>query len=411
MSQILREEHKKEMDELLKLQTEQNMQVFNDLQDIDVKDCNQKASQTSRNRTPPSKMILKNNFLRTFVNIDTADRPFTSNNQNEFGYTSDSWRKNQSIRPMTEQLVFRTKQKREQLIPNVEEISVNLNQHKFGSKPYGAGGTPLNRQENNNSPTTLGDRFVHSLRIKTGGIESPRIPAENLRPATKTSVRNYSQSIGLRSDSVKSLIHEEIAFLKNERAVSRGIENPKGVNLQPSQQGFPQRKIQIFYDTQGEIKKPNIGLTLPHTTSNAHNHNSSKGFSFNPQKKSVIGHSQKSSVQVDKSKPLVHINPKVDNSAIRSLTRNSLTQKHSTKGMSQTTNSPSRWSPEVNETKKAHKPSHYVTKLISVNNKQDNARSGLLPLMSSDLEFNQHPPVNAILKNSFGNKYWRNNFN
>jgi len=409
MSQILREEHKKEMDELLKLQTEQNMQVFNDLQDIDVKDSNQKASLTSRNRTPPSKMILKNNFLRTFVNIDTADRPFTSNNQNDFGYTTDSWRKTQSIRPVTEQLVFRTKQKREQLIPNVEEISINLNLHKFGSKPMGAGETLLNRQENNNSPTTLGERYVYDLRIKTGLLESPRVTTanQNLRPVTKGSVRNYSQSIGVRSESVKGLIHEEIEFLKNERNLGKNYENGNTVNLQPSQQGFPQRKIQIFYDTQSELKKPNIGLSLPRTTSNA---NSSKGFSFNPAKTGAFGHSQKPS-KVDKSKPLVHINPKVDNSAMRSLTRNSQTQKHSTKIMSHTTSSPSTWSPEANENKKVHKQGHYVTKLISVNNKQDNARSGLLPLMSGDLEFNQQPPVHAILKNSFGNKYWRNNFN
>jgi len=327
-------------------------------------------------------------------------------------------------------LVFRTKQKKEQLLPNVEEISTNLNLHKFGFKPINAtenSDAPRDlqsRQAENLSPMLSGDRFIPNLKIKTGfsvpKLESPKMTENsNLRPTTRSVNRNYTQSIGLRSESVKSLIHEEIEFLRNERNIGRSNQNLDDVPPQ-SRQGFPQRKIQIHYDDQNtnEIKST---IMFPKTTANIQT--SSKGFSFGAVKKGMTvgssNHSKKSSAVskhpaeqiILSKKPLVNIHPQVDTSTIRSMNRNSLTQKHSTK-----VNTPSRWSPEINDAKQKgpHKQSNYVTKLVSVKKPElggSSSRNHLLPMMVNDLEYNKQNPAGSILKNSFGNKYWRNNFN
>jgi len=111
MSQILKEEHQKEMDALLNLQTQQNMQVFNDLQDIGIKDTDKKLSSTVRDKTPPTKMILKNNFLRTFVNLENENN-FNGEDLLDELQERPGTTYNHRPRPLTDHLVFRTKKKR-----------------------------------------------------------------------------------------------------------------------------------------------------------------------------------------------------------------------------------------------------------------------------------------------------------
>lgn len=231
MGMILKEEHDKEMEALMQLQTEQNMQVFNDLQDIGYKDSDKKASSLAPARISPTKMILKNNFLRNFVELP----PETPQQRTENQFYASGYRNSKkkhtttNSRPQSEYLVFRTHQKREAVVPDIDRISSQFDNHKFGKKA-----TPAFHHIKNvpssggleSLPTEDAERLKVARQLSLSKLDTPQVTvtAESVRHKTRVDTANMKENVST-TKSIKTLIGEEIEFLNMNRDPNRQRAN------------------------------------------------------------------------------------------------------------------------------------------------------------------------------------------
>ena len=427
MRQLLKEEHQKEMEELLKLQTEQNMQVFNDLQDI-AQDTNKQNHLTVQQKTPPSKIILKNNFLRTYVNEEN-ERPMTTYvEEKDSPEINISFRKiPQQNRPYSEQLVFRTKQKKEQILPDVGKIVNILETHKFGGKTnqnqpdnFSSRSQAAVLKENGQFMNTSG-RKIGDLRARTAfsvpKLESPRIVINNLASNTTTNTKQERTLSSVKNERVKSpktrvikqLIDEEIEFLNRQRAfeeVKRYSETHRIENRNSLLKNY------------NSLATTDVNKTPTGTLSTLDNHvyfpKTTTGKSIEKIMKPRVKVLRSKNNHLNK-KSLTSISPRPDFSALRSLTRNSMMLKHANlKHDFEITNSMR--SREENQSIRIqnNKQGGYVTKLVSITKNEQvpqtsiNSMPSSRTIMQLDMAMNGQTPVGMIMKN--GNKYWKNNF-
>jgi len=448
MRQILKEEHQKEMEELLKLQTEQNMQVFNDLQDI-AHDTNKQAQLTFQQKTPPTKIILKNNFLRTYANSgnDKSERPSAIFDEKDSPDINISFRKiSQPNRPYSEQLVFRTKQKKEQILPDVGKITNTLDTHKFGEfSTRNVIESPSSRSQAISKDTA--NNFYHNekqigdLRAQTAfsvpKLETPRVflsgfasnnTSSNIKhEKTVSSVKNERNANTLpQGKPIKELISEEIEFLNRERAFEevKKYAATHRIDRDSMSKNFNSLgTTDVFKTPTGTFSNLDNQMFFAKSTT------SSRNFEriVEPRQRVKIVRGK----QGDKNggqfsdfnkKSVTSINPKPDFSVLRSLTRNSMMLKHGNmKHDFEITNS--KGGREVNKPirDQNNKKGAFSTKLISVNkdepqltqtssNSLSYSRNQLLPIMQLDMAMNNQTPLGLMMKNGFGTKYWKNNF-
>jgi len=449
MEQILREECEEEIEALNQLQTQQNMQVFNGLQEIGFKDNDKGMGSTIQVKTPPSKLILKGNFLRTFVELGNSS-PVPTNETLQS--TNKSLRKAATLfagRPQTDYLVFRTTQKHHNILPNIPRITSKIGSHKFGENPASddthidnsyamPGDACLIEQDmeimkaQNKSNLTF--EMMHSPQ------ESPKKRVNTDAPPTRATSPTGDQTA----------INDEIQFLKSQRggvidnlsAVVKRVREPVQYYKPPPQNGPLSIPLhQIEDSTSGQSK----GLQLfPSTnggneTKNAEK-NTSQGFlkKYSGSKSKLKGitlfneiKTHLPSVDSPKKKLMIQISSKFEGSPTNKFSaqvpalKSHLGFKKDMKNFYSRASNSKRSHEDSSTRLESEKKPSFVTKLVSVKKEDIQASyvnglfftSSQLPVSNtSDIRSNTKSSAandtnnSTLTKNNFGNKYWKSTF-
>lgn len=214
MEQILREEREEELNALIQLQTQQNMQVFNGLQEIGLQENDKINSPVVSPKTPPSKIIVKGNFLRTFINVGNP------NDQNVIIINPPSPQLRTNPRPQSDYLIFRTQNKKDNILPDIPKISFHFDSSKFGERST----TYLDTQGDTLLSTAQLINNKHSPWVSPSKVEIPQLTKESLKPGTSHSKFDKDLSTTSRPDF--SMIKDEIDFLYHQKSNSPEVYNP-----------------------------------------------------------------------------------------------------------------------------------------------------------------------------------------
>jgi len=425
------------------------------LQDIGFKDSKKRMHSAISTKASASKMIVKNNFLRTFVDLDDVPAQTEVRVRPATNYSIKKKHTFAPARPQSEYLVFRTNQKKENLLPDLEKISSKIESYKFGVKSIPAGlqknNMPLNNASDGNNDNSS-ERYVDKLKIPQplSMLKLDMLPTSDESSRPKQNIPDFKYSKGT-SASIKhagALISEEIEFLTQQRTLSQNRASTASENIrnpirfcekmsQPENK-LPRHNSQEDLDLQKEITLSNRGDRVDIKTQAAQSLKKNLSISKSQTKlvTSCSDDIKPQPLSIDSKKKIMHISPKMESLSMKLVTQTPMMKTQpSFKKESKNVNSNSIYSKTTQDVYtggslfefNSEKPSSLATKLAAMK-KEDTQLAVNGPSftcnhipVNNDLRANskgfifeqrsESNSVGMLTKNHFGNKYWKNTFN